>query len=170
MRYPTIWLDNHRSRTSVFGDLLGMAAVLEKLGTDKQFIAYIRSLPSCVSGGYSEYLHGEGRCIAAHVRRAGSSGVGLKGSFSCVPLTDAEHRLQHQKGESALRPKFWWDEQVDLHRQEWAALCLRDKLGLTGKKADDIVKIEKWIDDNDLTDLYDDAVAALPSGRAGNIK
>src|SRR5262245_14745507 len=53
------------------------------------------------------FVNGEGRCVAAHVRRASDSGTAYKAAYSCVPLTDAEHRLQHQKGESALKPPEW---------------------------------------------------------------
>ncbi len=77
------------------------------LGTDKQFRHWIQQQPSAYSGNYSEWMNGEGRCIAAHVRRSGEAGTGFKPTYSCIPLTDAEHRLQHQKGESALEDFEW---------------------------------------------------------------
>lgn len=155
-----IWLDNHRSRRTVFSDFFGLEEVLRKIGTDKQFIAWVQTLPSCLSGDFSEYPGGEGRCVAAHVRRARNSGTGTKPAYACVPLTDAEHRLQHQKGETALRPKFWWDEQVDHYRQTWAVRCLREKLRLTGDQDADVSAIEKWIAENELAPLYIQALAA----------
>ena len=89
------------------------------LYSDKNYREWIQRQPSCISGEYSEYVDGEGRCIAAHVRRAKNSGIGMKPEFSCVPLTDAEHRLQHQHGETYLAPKAWWDEQVEIYRQRY---------------------------------------------------
>src|ERR1700722_7008044 len=80
-------------------------------GSDKQFREWIQRQPSCVSGRFNEYVNGEGRCVAAHVRRAGESGTGYKGEYSCVPMTQAEHLQQHQKGESAFGGKEFFDGQ-----------------------------------------------------------
>lgn len=75
--------------------------VLGCLGTDGEYRAWIQLQPSIVSKQFSEYVNGEGRCVAAHVRRvANGSGTSIKPKFACVPLTDAEHQLQHNKGES----------------------------------------------------------------------
>lgn len=80
---------------------------------DETYRKWIQRQPSCLSGTYSEYVNGEGRCVAAHVRRASGSGTGFKGDFACVPLTQEEHLLQHQHGEESLKPKGWWDAQVE---------------------------------------------------------
>lgn len=75
-------------------------------------------------------------CIAAHVRRAKTFGTGFKAPFSCIPITQQEHDIQHQKGEgacldkylpklvpwSALEAKRWFDEQVEKYIQMWEAL------------------------------------------------
>lgn len=88
-------------------------------GTDKQYRAFIQRQPSCISGRYSEWVDGEGRCEAAHVRRAGKSGTAFKSPYSCVPLTRQEHADQHQHGETSLAPKDWWDAQVIKYRKLW---------------------------------------------------
>jgi hypothetical protein len=96
-----------------------MPETLEKMliqarakGTDKQFREWVQRHPSCISGRFSEYLeNGEGRCVAAHVRRAGESGTGFKAEFACLPMTQAEHLLQHQKGEIVFGGKEFFDEQ-----------------------------------------------------------
>lgn len=104
-------------------------------GTDKQYREYIQHQPSCISGEFSEWVNGEGRCIAAHVRRAGESGVGCKAEYACVPLTQAEHDLQHQCGERASievtnnychwvtpkEAKAWFDEQRVRYLKMWIA-------------------------------------------------
>lgn len=76
------------------------------VGTDQQFRHWIQRQPSAVSGNYSEWVDGEGRCIAAHVRRSSDTGLNHKPPYSCIPLTDTEHREQHQHGESSLGADF----------------------------------------------------------------
>ncbi len=87
---------------------------------DEAFLAWIRRQPSCISGAFSEFLeNGEGRCVPAHVRRAGAAGTAYKPLFSAVPLTKEEHDLTHQKGEEILRPKEWWNTQAKLYLARW---------------------------------------------------
>ena len=49
--------------------------VWKVLGPDDNFLDWIRCQPSAHSGEFSEYLNGEGRCEAAHIRRV-ESGAG----------------------------------------------------------------------------------------------
>lgn len=93
--------------------------VAKVVGSDEQYQEYCRSLPSAVSGEFSEYIDGTGRSIYAHVRRAGQSGTAHKPEYSGIPLTHAEHELQHQKGESAIAPPAWWEKQVTKYRTAW---------------------------------------------------
>ncbi len=92
----------------------------EAVGSDEQFREWVQRQPSCVSGDFSEYVEGEGRCVAAHVRRAGESGIAHKAPYACVPLTDAEHQRQHQDGEGAFGGKDFFDKQRIKHVQQWA--------------------------------------------------
>ena len=96
-------------------------------GSDEQYQAHIRTLPSCYSGDYSEYHNGEGRCEYAHVRRAGMSGTGYKPPYMGVPLTHAEHALQHQKGYGALNEGGidWFEKQAVMYRTNWVKDWLR---------------------------------------------
>lgn len=105
--------------------------------TDKKYRDYISTLPSCISGRFSQYLEtGEGRNIACHVRRASNSGTGYKPEFSCVPMTDEEHQYQHKSGELGVILRFgqgrsgivdcsvegakdWFDRKVVLYRKMW---------------------------------------------------
>jgi hypothetical protein len=82
--------------------------------TDKEYRGLIQTLPSCLSGQYSEWLSdlGEWRSVAAHVRRAGSSGTAYKAPFSCVPMTQTEHLYQHNHGELACLLRFTRDPQL----------------------------------------------------------
>ena len=88
-------------------------------GSDKQYRQWIQRQVSCISGRYSEWVDGEGRCEAAHVRRAGKSGTGFKAEFSCVPLTRQEHSDQHQHGEEYFGGKQFFDKQVIKYRKMW---------------------------------------------------
>ncbi|OWK42044.1 hypothetical protein [Fimbriiglobus ruber] len=97
------------SQGAELSDLLDRARAK---GTDKQFREFIQRQPSCISGRFSEFLEtGEGRCVAAHIRRAGESGTGFKGEYACVPMTQSEHLLQHQHGESYFGGKEFFDAQ-----------------------------------------------------------
>jgi hypothetical protein len=100
---------------------------------DQQFREYIQRQPSCLSGHFSEHINGEGRSIAAHVRRASNSGTSAKPLFSCVPLTQSEHDLQHRQGEAAClnfcKPKDmpwtsfdakeWFNLTAQQYLQQW---------------------------------------------------
>lgn len=62
-----------------------------------KYKAWIRGLPSCVSG--------QTGCEAAHTGTDG--GMRQKPSdYSCVPLTPEEHREYHQHGKQAFEQKY----------------------------------------------------------------
>ena len=64
---------------------------------DYRYKAWIRSLPSMVSG-----KHG---CEAAHTGSDG--GMSMKASdYTCVPLTPEEHREYHQIGRASFERKY----------------------------------------------------------------
>lgn len=100
----------------------------EVIGEDRAFAAWVRRQPSCVSGCFSEWVEGEGRCEFAHVRRALHSGTGFKPLFSGVPLTHAEHMLQHTHGEAYLLAAYgiitddaaaWFDARAADYWERW---------------------------------------------------
>lgn len=95
-------------------------AVCQAVGTDDQFLDWIREQTRSATG---RPPGGEsGSIVPAHVRRvANGSGTGIKPTFSAIPLTDKEHRLQHQKGESAVNPdgKEWFDKKRVQYLTEW---------------------------------------------------
>jgi hypothetical protein len=111
--------------------------------TDALYRAWIQKQPSCLDRAFSEYVHGEGRNLACHIRRAGRSGVAYKEEYACVPMSDGQHRYQHNHGELACLMKFsrdpqllctlknaspfeaerisgeWFDAQVEKYREMW---------------------------------------------------
>jgi hypothetical protein len=103
--------------------------------TDKAFLEWIETQRSCLTGNFSEYLNGDGRSIACHVRRAGRAGTSYKPPYSAVPMTFGEHAVQSHQGElEAIRKynaglarvittldeaKDWFDEQARKFRCAW---------------------------------------------------
>lgn len=105
-------------------------AVWRAVGTDEEFIAWIQLQPSAYSKDFSEWVDGEGRCVAAHVRRANDSGTAYKAPYSVIPLKqNEEHMLQHEQGESALGGKEWFGRQRIQYVSRWAWETLTKKLG-----------------------------------------
>lgn len=108
-----------------------------KYGTDKQFLEWLSYQPSCLDGAFNQWIDGVGRNIACHVRRANNSGTGIKPQFSAVPMTDAQHKLQSQKGEVEVISKYfpelwnpemakqWFDNQVENHVMWWIESKMR---------------------------------------------
>lgn len=95
--------------------------LIKLAGTDAEYQEFVRLMPSVVSGEYSEYVDGVGYCEYCHIRRAGHSGTGYKGDFCGVPMTHAEHALQHQKGYSAVHPDGidWFEKKAAECRREF---------------------------------------------------
>jgi hypothetical protein len=101
---------------------------------DRKYREWISRQPSCISAQFSEFINGEGRNPACHVRRSSTSGTGFKAEFSCVPMTHAEHWDQHCHGEAGcLRmhrggnwtrdtATTWFDQQVKRYRKMWEEL------------------------------------------------
>lgn len=99
--------------------------------TDTDFRKWINTLPSCISGNYSEYVDGIGYNPACHVRRAKTSGTAYKAEYSCVPMTHAEHFTQHAHGEAQCLRDYlggewtresaaeWFDKQAMRYRDAW---------------------------------------------------
>lgn len=105
--------------------------VLEKIGSDEEFLAWVKSQPCCAY----EMVVGfwcKGDVVAAHVRRvANGAGTGIKPTYSAIALCDAHHQLQHQKGESAISDgdDEWFDRQRASHVTKWASHKLANMLG-----------------------------------------
>jgi hypothetical protein len=74
----------------------------KRVGVCRDYLALIRSLPSCVSGGRPVDPHHLTGGPAAHER-----GVGMKATDKwCVPLTRDEHNDLHQVGSRLEREWF----------------------------------------------------------------
>lgn len=104
-------------------------AVWRVLGSDDDYKQWIQRQPSCYSEEFSEYVDGEGRSVAHHVRRADESGTGIKADYVYVPLRQREHEQLHQSGERSLgRTPEWFDQQRIKYVETWAWLRLKQIL------------------------------------------
>ncbi|MAT95360.1 MAG: hypothetical protein CME59_22540 [Halioglobus sp.] len=104
------------------------------VGTDEEFLAWLRDQPCALAKEPHASLQAAGQCagdvVAAHYRSvAAGAGIGIKPPYSAIPLCDRHHQLQHQQGYSALRPKEWWPRQVVRYVSDWAWEKLKTDLG-----------------------------------------
>lgn len=83
-------------------------AVLEAIGTDAEFLDWIRAQP-CTVTGKRDYHKDEAtgivteRCDPAHVRTvANGAGTGIKPKYCAIPLVHSLHDLETTFGKSAL--------------------------------------------------------------------
>ncbi len=103
-------------------------AVWAATGSDTEFLAWVKDQP-CACRFMAAPVCG-GDVVAAHVRRvADGAGAGLKPPYSAIPLCDTHHRLQHQKGESALGGKERLDEWRIAYLSDWVWETLKKRLG-----------------------------------------
>ena len=88
------------------------AYVWEAIGTDTEYLEWVKHRASAKSGEFSEYHdNGEKYCIPAHVRRVEhGSGTAIKPPYSAIPLTNQEHHLAHSSGDSSIEDEDWWDK------------------------------------------------------------
>jgi len=125
--------------------------VLKAIGTDEQFRKWIQLQPSAISNEYSEYINGDGRCEAAHVRRSTDSGTGYKPPYACIPLTHAEHTKQHNEGETSLKPREWFEKKRGEYVVKWAKQALLKQLGnYSGFREVPPNVLYQWCVDHDL--------------------
>jgi hypothetical protein len=128
--------------------------VLEVIGTDEQYRKWIQKQPSAISGDFSEWVNDEGRCEAAHVRRSYDAGTGYKPPYSCIPLTHDEHAQQHNEGESALKPREWFDNKRNEYVVAWAKQGLLTELGhYSGFRDVPPEILLNWCESHDVTHL-----------------
>lgn len=96
--------------------------VWEAIGTDKEYLEWVKHQASAKSGDFSEWHdhHGDKFCVAAHVRHIEhGSGTGIKPPYSAIPLTSPEHNLSHQKGDGAVGSREWWDKMRIKYVHAW---------------------------------------------------
>lgn len=123
--------------------------VLEAIGTDEQFLEWVRRQPCAMTGEFdiTEDSHGNylERCEAAHVRRiAGGAGMAEKPPYCAIPLVRFWHDAQTKHGERVfdttnrhtanpdgdlIRGREWMEKQRGRYVVEWATQRLAETFG-----------------------------------------
>lgn len=135
-------------------------SVWQHIGTDAEFLDWIRGQPCCVCDAQAP-------SEAAHVRRiANGAGTGIKPKYSAVPLCRKHHTLQHQKGESAIDGgSSFLDRQRIEHLECWGWETLKHRLGYQSWRDVPPSELAKWASDNEvfhlLPDCYKEEVYVL---------
>ena len=119
------------ARSLVASGFFRAPKIWEGIGTDKEFLEWVKMQKSAVSGEFSEFHDtGECFCVAAHVRHVElGSGTAEKPPYAAIPLTKAEHDLCHQKGDIAIGDREWWDKKRIKYVSQWAYETLKAKMG-----------------------------------------
>lgn len=116
--------------------------VWEAIGTDAQFLAWLRDQPCafCNVPGPSE---------AAHVRRvANGAGTGIKPPYSAIPLCHAHHEAQHQHGEGAIKGKDQVDRWRIQYLEHWAWDRFKALLGYESMAQIPPAETTRWANEN----------------------
>lgn len=136
--------------------------VLEAIGSDAQFLEWIRQQPCAMTGIYdrSEDAHGNeiNRCEAAHVRRiANGAGVATKPPYSAIPLIHVWHDAQTRLGEGAFacgdteKGRQWMDAQRQKYVVAWASQMLARQLGAESMGYVEPAALVAWANKHGLT-------------------
>ena len=125
--------------------------VWKQIGTDEQYLNWVRGQPCSVCGNFNYLEDGREVCEAAHVRRVeAGAGTGIKPKYSAIPLCHQHHKLQHQKGESAIGGQEELDKMRMFHVEQWAWDTLKHKLGYDSWKYVPPNVLKGWADDHNL--------------------
>lgn len=119
-------------------------AVRRAIGTDAEFLAWLRRQPCavCKRPAPSE---------AAHVRRiAAGAGVGIKPEYSAIPLCHEHHESQHQRGESSIGGKEAVDRMAADAVTKWAHAALIARLGYEHLSDIPPETLRAWAEHNEL--------------------
>lgn len=108
--------------------------VLEAIGTDEEFLAWVRTQPCALTGGFDKNTDKDGNevqgCEAAHVSRIEyGRGVTHKPPYAAIPLIHEWHAKHHQFGESIFADgdengRGWMEKQRAKYVRSWASAKL----------------------------------------------
>lgn len=131
-------------------------AVWEAVGTDADFLAWVReqpcSAPKLQPEGHRTPCGGD--VVAAHVRRiASGAGMGIKNPFAAIPLCDRHHREQHARGESAVGGKDAWDRMRVHVVEAWTWQRLREAMGVSSMADCPPASLREWAEVRNVSNL-----------------
>lgn len=125
-------------RLSVF---FGIPEVWSAVGTDEQFLAYVRTQKCIARAG----VPCNGPIQAAHVWRLRDGfGKGVKGPYAAVPLCAYHHQLQHNNGEDAVGGRAYMDQMAQECRRRWIWAEIKDDIGVASMRDAEPAKVYAW--------------------------
>lgn len=121
LRLPPYQKDQKRTRTrkadaSHFAPLIARARAK---GTERDYLDWLRTQPSALGTGWDYDWELGSVCTPAHWRTAAHAGTASKPAYLAIPLRDAEHKLAHQKGDSVIGDRDWWEHKCIEHLERW---------------------------------------------------
>jgi len=139
--------------------------VLEAIGTDAEYLAWVRTQPCAVTGKFDytkDEATGETRmaCEASHVDRINlGRGIGHKPLYAAIPLVHVWHMRRHDEGamvfasdgKNTLEGMAWEDKQRAKYVTEWASSKLAATLGVESMGYVDPPRLRLWAKQHDLT-------------------
>jgi hypothetical protein len=99
-------------------DLETLLTQARKKGKERKYLDWLKTQPSAFSARFS-WDGGTPFCEPAHWRTAKHAGTGQKPEYLAIPLTHEEHLRQHQKGQSVIGGRDWWERQCVTHLKRW---------------------------------------------------
>ena len=125
--------------------------VWKQVGTDEQYLNWVRGRPCAHCGDYNYLDDGRQVCEAAHVRRVVSgSGTAIKPPYSAIPLCHKHHKLQHDNGEDAIGGREKVDKLRIHHVEQWAWDTLKATLGYDSWREVPPNVLRGWADDRNI--------------------
>lgn len=103
---------------------LGTEEVWKAIGTDKEYLDWVRQQPCCIVDKGAG-IH-EGSIVPMHVRRIEhGAGERLKPPYSAIPGCTRHHNMQSDHGESVVGGRQYYDTQRVKHLRLWVWQSLK---------------------------------------------
>jgi len=131
------------------------------VGPDAKFLEWVRrqKCSVCKADAPSE---------AAHVRRVASgAGTSTKPQYSAIPLCNKHHRLQHDKGESAIGGKEFCDRERIKALEQWCWETVKEQIGFAHWNEVPPSALYTWALDHGVTELLPEDYLVAPGGDEG---
>lgn len=122
---------------------LGTPEVWHAIGTDAEYLAWVRAQPCCIVD-QAAGIH-EGSIVPMHVRRIEhGAGERLKPPYSAIPGCTRHHRLQSDHGESVVGGRQYYDAQRMKHLRLWTWQNLKELVQVESMTEADPALIHAW--------------------------
>ena len=79
------------------------------------------------------------------------SGTGIKPPYSAIPLTNAEHQMSHDRGDSAIGDENWWAKMRIKYVSQWAYEKLKANMGYDSYTDMPPHQLVEWASQRELT-------------------